>query len=823
MNIGNVNTIVFLYFIDTVEVTIKFANETFNTSDVKNPLFPLAEEIEIQNGTKVEFSCNISNCTWNIENTNSNTNKENQLTIDAIKKVDEGTYSLIRTTTSGQTYLTAKVYISVISSEATTSSSSITIIVIAIILIIILVCLIVVIILIIICVWKRRTLSSFPNQKLKTENDNPTKQRSSSKNCINQPSYTQEHNDHPYYELKDNVVETDLTYANTSPKTQLKEKDSEMTYEEITEVTNPRMVPIPLDVFKTHMDKLWKNEGALLEEYESLGGKSHRYPCTYGTFEENKVKNRFKLIYPYDKSRVTLTAKINSINSDYINASMIPGYYTKECFIAAQGPKENTMQDFWQMIVENEIVNIVMVTNLVESGRRKCEAYFPLKIGEKVVIGPYEINLDKEEVRNGYTIRKMSIDHMGKITQVKHFHFTAWPDHDVPTLYDELLLFVSKVQEGHIKTKAPILVHCSAGVGRTGTFITLYNLLSAIQQNKPINIYSTVNAMREHRPQMVQAFAQYKFIYLSVLEILLGNTSIPTQEFIETFNSYMKSEETGYISVFFQQFSELNYQCEKAFDPVCTAALEGCNSKKNPVDDVLPNDSNRVILYSQQCDGDYINASNIEDGQIILTIHPTADTLENFYQLLYQVGPSLVVMLCSKNELQLIQQNRSQRVTYWPNSGESLQTDSFMIICEDSENSHFICNKLNLQHLADQSNKLFTQIITDSWNEKGEPDLKKNAFILQAMLQFRQQYPEGPIVIHCKDGAGISGVLYTVYKSIKDSTEKGLIDIFHTVKKLRNERMNSVPTLVSCGYNVIYALKSTYCFVMNPLYVIYLP
>ena len=763
MNITFINIIVLLYYIDTVEVTIRYANETFNTSDVKNPLFPLAEEIEIKSGTKVEFSCNISNCTWNIESTNSNTITENQLTIETIKKVNEGTYSLIRKTTSGQTYLTAQVYISVISSGATTSSSSITIIVFAIIPIIILLCFIVVIILIITCVWKRRTLSSFPNQKLKTDNNTPTKQKSSSKDCINQPSYTQEHNDHPYYELKD-IVGTDLTDANNQPKTQLKERESEIAYEEITEVIDPRMFPIPLDVFKIHMDKIWKNEGALLEEYESLGGKSHRYPCTYGTIEENKVKNRFKLIYPYDKSRVTLIPKSNSINSDYINASMIPGYYTKECFIAAQGPKENTMQDFWQMIVEKEIVNIVMVTNLVESGRRKCEAYFSMKIGKKVVIGPYEINLDKEEVKTGYTIRKMSIDHMGKITQVKHFHFTAWPDHDVPTLYDELLLFVSKVQEGHIKTNAPILVHCSAGVGRTGTFITLYNLLIAIQQHKPINIYSTVNAMREHRPQMVQAFAQYKFIYLSVLEILLGNTSIPTQEFVETFNSYMKSEETGYVSVFFQQFSELNYQCEKAFDPVCTAALEGCNSKKNPVDDVLPNDNNRFILYYQQWDGDYINASNIDYGEIILTVHPTAETLEHFYQLLYQVGPSLVVMLCSKKELQLIQQNKSQRVTYWPNSGESLQTDSFVITCEDSEKSHFIRNKINLQHVEEQSNKLFTQIITDSWNEKGEPDLKKNAFILQAMLEFRQQYPEGPIVIHCKDGAGyVMSSCYTTY------------------------------------------------------------
>ena len=781
-----------------MEVTIRYADETFNASDVKNQLFPSAQEIEIPEGTeKVTFSCSESDCEWNIESANSrieNVNA-NPYIINKITEDNEGTYSLIRNTPTGQEYLTARVYINVSSSGTTASSPSITIIVIAIIpIIIIMICLIVIIMFIIICVWKRRKISPFAKQKLKT--DTPVKKESLLKDCTNKPGHPREHSNQTYAEL-DDIVETNLTDTNPT-KTQATQRDSEIAYEEIIEVIDPRMVPIPIDTFKIHMDKIWKKEGAILEEYDSLGGKSHRYSCTHGTIEENKVKNRFKLIYPYDKSRVTLIPRNNSTNCDYINASKIPGYYTKECFIAAQGPKENTMQDFWQMVLENNVVNIVMVTNLVESGRRKCEAYFSLKVGKRVVIGPYEINLEKEDVKTGYTIRKMSIHHMGKIKQVKHFHFTAWPDHDVPTLYDELLLFVSIVQEGHIKTKAPILVHCSAGVGRTGTFITLYNLLTAIQQNKPINIYSTVHAMREHRPQMVQAIAQYKFIYLSVLEILLGNTSIPTHEFLETFDSYMKSEDTGYVSVFFQQYSELNYQCEKAFDPVCTTALEGCNSKKNPINDILPNDNNRVILFSQQRDGDYINASKIEGGEIILTIHPTAETLENFYQLLYQVGPSLVVMLCSKKELQLIQQNKSQRITYWPNLGESLQTDSFMITCEENEKSHFIRNRLNLEHVEEQSNRVFTQIITDHWNEKGEPDLKKNALVLQAMLEFRKQYPEGPIVIHCKDGAGISGVLYTVYKSIKDSTEKGSIDIFHAVKKLRNERMNSVTTLVSC-------------------------
>ena len=570
------------------------------------------------------------------------------------------------------------------------------------------------------------------------------------------------------------------------------------TYQEASEVVEPLKIPIPLDLFKSHIDRIWKTGGALLEEYESLGTNLLKYSTITATLEENRIRNRFKFIYPYDKSRVILNTQDENNNSDYINASRIPGIYVKESFIATQAPKENTLKDFWQMVLENKIVTIVMVTNLVESGRKKCVEYFPLKVGKKVIIGPYEIILETEEIKPGYTIRMMSIQYKERNTHVKQFHFTAWPDHDIPTLYDELLLFISKVQEGLIKTKSPILVHCSAGVGRTGTFITLYNLLAAIQQSKPISIYNVVHEMREHRPQMVQTFAQYKFIYLSVLEMLLGNTSIPTAEFMDTFNLYMQSENEGYVSVFFQQYSELNYQCEKGFDHVCNDALEDFNSKKNPVKDNLPCDDNRVRIFSSYWPGDYINATYLDNKEIIVTIHPTSETLRDFHQLIYQMEPSLVVMLCTNMELQLIEQGHSERVLYWPKYGEDITAEPFSVTCEASEKTlHFIRNTLNMNHKLDQRNRSFTQIIANNWNNKEEPHLKRTVVLLQTILEFKQHYPTSPIIIHCVDGAGKSGVIYTVYRGIVDSTEKGYIDIFHIVKKLRNERMKSVTTLVS--------------------------
>ena len=719
------------------------------------------------------------------------------LTISKFTDENTGTYSIIRKTSSGHPYNTAYVTI-----QAPSSSLGIQPVYIAapVVLILILVCLILICVFTLCIVKKRRKNSQFDQRILRNESSTPMKspiiQKNNELNVAT--SFT------PGYNVLGNGKSTETKFTESEDQPNNYENiiqifnSEDATYQEASEIIEPRKIPIPIDLFKSHIDRIWKKEGALLDEYESLGQGLLKYSTLAATLEENRIKNRFKYTYPYDKSRVILNTGKVDIHSDYINASNIPGFFVKECFIATQAPKENTLKEFWQMITENKIANIVMVTNLVESGRKKCEEYFPLKVGKKIIIGPYEIALDAEEIMVGYAIRKMSIQFMGKTSKIKQFHFTAWPDHDVPTLYHELLLFVSKVQEGLIKTKAPILVHCSAGVGRTGTFITLYNLLAAIQQGKPISIYAIVHEMREHRPQMVQTFAQYKFIYLSVLEMLLGNTSIPTAEYLDTFNLYMQSEHEGYVSVFFQQYSELNYQCEKGFSHITNDALEDLNSKKNPLKDILPCDNNRVLLFSSYWPGDYINATFLDNKDIIVTIHPTKQTLRDFHQLIYQMESILVVMLCSNKELQMIEKGNSDRVPYWPKYGETLTEEPFQITCESSEKTpHFIRNTLMMDHKLDQRNRSFTQIIANNWDDKEEPNLKKTVVLLQTIMEFRKNNPTSPIIIHCVDGAGKSGVIYTVYRAIRDSTEKGYVDIFHIVKKLRNERMKSVTTLVS--------------------------
>ena len=161
------------------------------------------------------------------------------------------------------------------------------------------------------------------------------------------------------------------------------------------------------------------------------------------------------------------------------------------------------------------------------------------------------------------------------------------------------------------------------------------------------------------------------------------------------------------------------------------------------------------------------------------------------------MNPSLVVMLSSPKKLKQIEQRKSDRVVYWPTPGDPLQTEPFTVTHSSGEKSPFIRNIFDITHTIDNSSRLCTQIIAADWNEKDEPKLENIISLLQTIFEFQKQSPASPVLIHCEDGAGKSGVLYTVYKAVKESEEKGLIDIFHVVKKLRSERMNSVNNLVS--------------------------
>ncbi|NXC56730.1 PTPRJ phosphatase, partial [Aleadryas rufinucha] len=257
------------------------------------------------------------------------------------------------------------------------------------------------------------------------------------------------------------------------------------------------------------------------EEYEELKSAGVHQPKFAAELPENRGKNRYNNVLPYDISRVKLSNQ-NSGIGDYINANYMPGYNSKKAFIAAQGPLPNTIEDFWRMIWEKSIYSIVMLTKCMEQARTKCEQYWPDK--QPKSYGDIIVTMVSEVVLPEWTIRDFTVEKSNtpESHTVRQFHFTSWPDHGVPETTDLLINFRHLVHEYNSQNPmdSPTLVHCSAGVGRTGTFIAIDRLIQQMEMENAVDVYGVVYDLRMHRPLMVQTEDQYVFLNQCVMDII---------------------------------------------------------------------------------------------------------------------------------------------------------------------------------------------------------------------------------------------------------------------------------------------------------------
>ncbi|KAM8750626.1 receptor-type tyrosine-protein phosphatase beta-like isoform 2-T2 [Acanthopagrus schlegelii] len=261
------------------------------------------------------------------------------------------------------------------------------------------------------------------------------------------------------------------------------------------------------------------------EEFEDLKLVGTGQSKTNALTLENKPKNRYNNVLPYDSSRVKLSIIHGNPYDDYINANYMPGYNSRKEFIAAQGPLPTTVNEFWRMIWEKNVQTLVMLTRCNEQGRVKCEQYW--ETGTKI----YEdinVTTTSEIPLEDWTIRDFDIKNVktAETRAVRHFHFTAWPDHGVPETTELLISFRHLVREhmNQYSRHSPTVVHCSAGVGRTGTFIAIDRLLFQIERENIVDVYGIVHDLRMHRPLMVQTEDQYVFLNQCAMDIIRSRT-----------------------------------------------------------------------------------------------------------------------------------------------------------------------------------------------------------------------------------------------------------------------------------------------------------
>ncbi|XP_015433446.1 PREDICTED: phosphatidylinositol phosphatase PTPRQ [Dufourea novaeangliae] len=284
---------------------------------------------------------------------------------------------------------------------------------------------------------------------------------------------------------------------------------------------SPVPVPFSKKKFIAHCQQLIDNPGKLSNEFQLLQTLSVdlQMPTNNACLQANKKKNRYSNILPYDFSRVKLEVIDNDPNTDYINASFIRGYTGEDEYIACQGPKEETTFDFWRMIEQYNINIIIMLTQLVEKGKEKCYQYFPT-IRESFRYENMTIKCTSELDYRSYTQRTLVLQKENKKRYIIHLHFKDWPDHDVPEDFDPMIHFCQIIRRNVLANKGYVIIHCSAGIGRTGTLIAIDILLQHLRDNRRLDVFGTVYRLRHHRINMVQKESQYAYIYNCIKQVL---------------------------------------------------------------------------------------------------------------------------------------------------------------------------------------------------------------------------------------------------------------------------------------------------------------
>eukprot|EP00055_Hartaetosiga_balthica_P016516 m.105002 g.105002 ORF g.105002 m.105002 type:complete len:677 (+) comp9121_c5_seq1:102-2132(+) len=256
------------------------------------------------------------------------------------------------------------------------------------------------------------------------------------------------------------------------------------------------------------------------QEYASFS-RYHSKPANVSKKPENEGLNRYRNILAYDDTRVRITPNEYNGNNDYVNANDVPGFGNVN-YIASQGPVPSSFIPFWQMIWEQDVNIIAMVTNEVEGGKLKCHRYWPDDDAAGVEFGPYQIVVVSRKDKSHYILRRMIVRNSitGEERHLAHFLYTAWPDHGVPSTAGELLSFRKAVNK-EICSDSPILIHCSAGVGRTGTYIAVDTLIRRLESSSgSLNPADVLNSMRQRRAYLVQTLVQYQFIFKALLEAI---------------------------------------------------------------------------------------------------------------------------------------------------------------------------------------------------------------------------------------------------------------------------------------------------------------
>ncbi|XP_068032561.1 receptor-type tyrosine-protein phosphatase kappa-like [Anomalospiza imberbis] len=566
-----------------------------------------------------------------------------------------------------------------------------------------------------------------------------------------------------------------------------------------------------IEAEQTDDESVNRHGAGLLREYQQLSS-SLLHPCNAGKELCNQNKNRYKSIIPYDHCRVVLQP--SATGNSYINASYVDTYRSPHFFIAAQGPLAGTVVDFWHMVWQEKTSVIVMLTGLVEQNKIKCEQYWP---EQEQVYGDFTVTLNNTWTTTGLVKRIFCLQKAGCALPraVEQFHYLLWPDHGVPRNPSQLLCLVEAVNKRVLEAPAgPVLVHCSAGIGRTGTFIALDFLLKMGKAEGKVDVFQCVQQLREQRVSMVQTKEQYSFLYEALLEgLLCGNTGVPVESIATLVRSLREDETSGHNSVLEKEFKALQRFSELFQLLPCREAEKPRNQPKNRKPGILPADSSRPILMSSvNADGSpaYINAvfasTYTEEERIIITQLPFPTTLVDFWALVWDYTCTSVVVL---NQLQELDETYVQ---FWPTQGEDDYGRFHVQLISEEPGAGFTTWTLVLSN-RQQPKKSAVEIqlhqLTDWPMQQHLPPHPGTIISLLGKVEtHHRQSQDGHILVTCWDGASRSGIFCAAGFLCEQIQSEGMVDVSQAVRMLKRRRRQFIKNVEQ--YGLCYELALSY-------------